>query len=48
MRKFKIRLIANDEEKELIAMANSFSDVQKLLKRRYTLDNYTAMIIKFM
>ena len=45
MKKFKIRLIADDEVKELIAVANNLSEIQKLLKNRYNLDNYTAITI---
>ena len=46
MKEFKIRLIAEDEVKELIAIANNFSDLQKLLKSRYSLDDYLAITIK--
>ena len=46
MKKFKIRLIADDEVKELIAVANNLSEIQKLLKSRYQLDNYNAITIK--
>lgn len=46
MKKFRIRLIADDEVKELIAIANNLTELQKLLKNRYTLDNYNAITIK--
>ena len=46
MKKFKIRLIADDEVKELIAVANNLSEIQKLLRNRYQLDNYSAITIK--
>lgn len=46
MKKFKIRLVADDEVKELIAVANNLSEIQNLLKKRYTLDNYNAITIK--
>ena len=48
MQKFKIRLVTEDEEKELIAMANTFSDLQKLLRSHYTLNNYQSMTIHTM
>lgn len=46
MKKFKIRLVAEDEVKELIAVANSFAEIQKLLKTRYPLERYLAITIK--
>lgn len=46
MKEFKIRLIAEDEVKELIAIANNFTDLQKLLKSRYSLDDYLAITHK--
>ncbi|MDY5577133.1 MAG: hypothetical protein SPF70_06600 [Lachnospiraceae bacterium] len=46
MRRFEIRLIADDEVKELVAIANNISEIHKLLKTRYTLNNYIAITIK--
>ena len=46
MRKFKIRLIADDEIKELIAVANNIAEIQVLLKKRYVLTNYQAITIR--
>lgn len=46
MRKFQIRLISEEEIKELVAVANNFSELQKLLNANYTLQNYTAISIK--
>lgn len=46
MKRFKIRLITDDEIKELVAVANSFAEIQKLLKTRYQLERYRAISIK--
>ena len=46
MRRFEIRLIADDEVKELVAIANNISEIHKLLKTHYTLNNYIAITIK--
>ncbi len=46
MKRFEIRLIAEDEIKELIAVANNLAEIQKLLKNRYHLEKYHAITIK--
>lgn len=46
MRKFQIRLIADDEVKELVAVANNIAEIQLLLKNRYVLAHYQAITIK--
>ncbi len=46
MRRFKIRLIADDEIKELVAVAHNFAELQILLKKNYVLSNYRAIMIR--
>ena len=46
MRKFKIRLISDDEIKELIAVAHNIAEIQALLKKRYVLSDYQAITIR--